>query len=155
MKSCSTHFPLIRLSAALVPLALLAGCVATQEAAVPRKQEVIAEPDAAGIHRRFITLQQVRPGMTREEVRGVVGGEVVVGYQLDDRQEKYYRPVTVSNPYRRQDLGIGSKTYEVDFYLLGIKAADGEVTDDELVPLVFHNDKLIGSGWPFLNSFKN
>jgi len=121
----------------------------------PKEQKTITEPDTAGVQRRFITLSQIHIGMSREEVRSVIGGEVIIGYQMEDVKNKYYKPVTVNNPYRRQDVGIGSETYEVDFYLLGIKTADGKVTDDELVPLVFHNNKLIGSGWPYLNSLKN
>jgi len=148
--SVQKAFPILSSAAICV---FVSGCVTTQEAV--RKQQTITEPDVTGVHRRFITLRQVRPGMNREEVRGVIGGELVIGYQMEDPRNKYYKPVTLNNPYRRQDLGIGAETYEVDFYLLGIKTADGEVTDDELVPLVFHNDKLIGTGWPFLNSLKN
>ncbi len=30
-----------------------------------------------------------------------------------------------------------------------VKKSDDKITDDELAPLVFQNDKLIGQGWDF------
>lgn len=34
-------------------------------------------------------------------------------------------------------------------------AADGAVSEDELTPLVFEKDVLVGNGWNFLNQLRN
>ncbi|MCJ7555009.1 MAG: DUF3192 domain-containing protein [Ignavibacteriaceae bacterium] len=46
---------------------------------------------------------------------------------------------------------IDDKIFEVWYYYTDMKAYDGAITDDELTPVVFENDKLIGWGQSFLN----
>jgi hypothetical protein len=58
----------------------------------------------------------------------------------------------ITNPYRSEILkGKDGGIYEVLFYYTDIKKQDGAITDDELTPLVFKENKLIGWGWSFLN----
>ena len=57
----------------------------------------------------------------------------------------------ITNPCEIATLQGNGKTIEVYYYYTGVKPADLEVSDDELTPLVFENEKLIGWGWPFLN----
>ncbi len=108
-------------------------------------------PDVSEMTRRFVTLRQVLIGMSRTEVRAVLALPVIVGYTLPDRDSQQYKPLTEDNPRRSETLKKGRKTYEVDYYLVGIQKQDGQINDDELVPLVFRNGKLIGMGWEFLN----
>lgn len=102
------------------------------------------------ISRRFISLRQVHKGMTRKEVASILGNRVVVGYELADPQRGRYKPVTINNPYRVENVQKGSVNYYIDYYLEKIKVQDDIVSDDELVPLVFRDDKLVGQGWGFL-----
>lgn len=107
--------------------------------------------DPQVMQRRFISTSQVRNGLTRQEVAGLLGKEVVAGYSLTDEASGEYSPITIPNPQRTETIQNGKKSYTVDYYLVGIKAADEKVSDDELVPVVFFNDRVVGMGWDFLN----
>lgn len=99
-------------------------------------------------------IQQVREGLSKEEVRGILGDEVVVGYEITDVKEGRTKALTVKNPQRTETVRRGDETYEVLFYFTHIRQADGVITDDELTPLVFHRDRLIGKGWRFLKKIR-
>jgi hypothetical protein len=123
---------------------ILAGCESVPvQSSLPVENGVMA--------RRFVALSQLRTGLSRAECATILGKEIVTGYELVDAAAKQYNPITISNPYRTEMISKNAKNYNVDYYLVGIKVADDKVSDDELVPLVFYNDHLIGSGWDFLN----
>lgn len=103
------------------------------------------------MQRRFISMSQIRAGLTRQEVASLLGKEVVTGYSLTDEASGEYSPITVPNPQRTETIQKGKKSYSVDYYLVGIKNADDKVSDDELVPVVYFNDHVAGIGWDFLN----
>lgn len=123
----------------VVLLSVLCGCASTQEA---------TPPDLSGLTHRFISLQQVHGGMTLEEIQAVLGKQVIVGYELVDEKAGQFKPIVVNNPYRRETV----KKYDVAYFFVGIKKADDQITDDELVPLVFKNGRLVGIGWPYLEA---
>lgn len=57
-----------------------------------------------------------------------------------------------NNPYKVETpLGRDGNLYEVLFYNTEQKNKDHVITDDELVPLVFNNNTLVGWGWAFLS----
>jgi len=112
----------------------------------------VEEIEASAMVRRFVSLRLVHQGMTRQEIQSVLNDKVIVGYELTDPAGRQYKPLTVDNPYRSQTVMRADKEYVVDYYLAGIKEQDDRVTDDELVPLVFYQDKLIGTGWAFLKA---
>lgn len=125
---------------------LITGC-----GTVPVQKTIAA--DQGVMLRRFVTLSQLRPGLTRAEVASLLGKEVVTGYELTDQSIGQYSPVTVTNPYRTETIVNNSRPYTVDYYLTGIKTADDKISDDELIPLVFSEDRLIGSGWDYLDQY--
>ncbi|MCB9771675.1 MAG: hypothetical protein H6754_03920 [Candidatus Omnitrophica bacterium] len=125
---------------------LLAGCASVETGpAKPSNTDIMQH--------RFISLSQLRTGLTRAEVVTLLGKEIVMGYALVDEAGDQYKPITVGNPYRVEVIEKNKKMYAVDYYLIGIKTADDTVSDDELVPLIFNNDRLIGIGWDFFNRF--
>lgn len=103
------------------------------------------------LSRRFISLRQVRRGMTQKEVAAVLHDKVITGYEMSQMKTGQYKPITVDNPHRVEVFKKGSKEFQIYYYLVGITKADGQVTDDELVPIVFKKNKVIGKGWKFLN----
>jgi hypothetical protein len=106
--------------------------------------------------RRFISLHQVKEGMKKQEVQDILPVEVIVGYELTDPAGEQYRPIIIKNPQRSESVSKGKKNYTVDYYLLGIKTPDDQITDEELVPLVYLNDKLVGIGWNYyIKQIKN
>jgi hypothetical protein len=102
------------------------------------------------MQRRFISLQRLHKGLTRAEAEALLGDKVVIGYELTDEKTGQYAPLTIVNPYRTQSLTKLWRQYTVVYYLVGIMNPDGQVTEDELFPLVFQSDRLVGMGWEFL-----
>jgi hypothetical protein len=141
----------MRHSAFFISLLMLAGCAVTvNEHKTPTTASVPATP--AGESYTFAsaeTIKKLMPGISREEALALIGRTTTTGYELQKFDE--YKPVTTANPYRSQKITRGSDVYEIDYYLSEIRKADGIVSDDELTPLVFQSDKLVGKGWDFLN----
>lgn len=100
-------------------------------------------------------IGSVRVGMTSREVAAVMGEKTTIGYERPDSVSAAYHAITVNNPYHKEFLKSGDKTYDVFYYFSHIQRADGIISSDELTPLVFEKDVLIGKGWDFLNKLKN
>lgn len=100
-------------------------------------------------------IYSVRVGMTYDEVAAAMGEKAVIGYDLADAFQGTHKPITVPNPYRKEFFKNGpNKAYDVVYYFTRIQKADGIISDDELTPLIFENDVLIGKGWEDLNKIK-
>ncbi len=99
---------------------------------------------------RLTRINSVRVGMTSREVAATMGEKTTIGYERPDPASSAYHPVTVSNPYHKEFLRGPDKTYDVFYYFAHIQRADGIISSDELTPLVFEKDILIGKGWDFL-----
>ena len=97
------------------------------------------------------TIRKLMLGISREEAVALIGRTVTTGYEMKAFGGGY-KPVTTANPYRSQKITKASDVFEVDYYLTEVHKADSIVTDDELTPLVFQADKLIGKGWEFFNT---
>lgn len=91
-------------------------------------------------------LANISTGMAKEEVLRVMGNRSVIAYQLGQRIE-------VKNPYRIENLagkeGDKEKKFVVLFYVTEMHGKDYRITDGKLTPLVFEDNKLIGTGWGF------
>jgi hypothetical protein len=100
-------------------------------------------------------IGQIPLGFSSKEVKNVLGQGVVIGYKRAGEDTKEFVPITLKNPYRIDILKTADRrTFEVVFYLTRIKHADGRITDDELVPFIFEDDRLVGKGWNFLERLK-
>jgi hypothetical protein len=95
-------------------------------------------------------FKAVQEGMSRDQVHKIMGQELVIGYSL---QETNYKPLTVPNPYKSES--INGTDYAIEYYIESIRQPDGVVSDNELMPLVFKEDKLVGRGWSFANSIRS
>ncbi len=104
---------------------------------------------------RLTRIGNVRPGLTSREVAATMGEKTTIGYERPEPGSRAYHPLTVNNPYHKESLRVADKTYDVFYYLSHIQRADGIISSDELTPLVFEKDILIGKGWDFLNKLKN
>jgi hypothetical protein len=86
-------------------------------------------------------LAKLTVGLRKEVVMEMMGTEASKGVFM-----------WIDNPYRSETLtGKDGKSYEVLYYYTELKQRDDRITDDELTPLVFHDGKLIGWGYPFLD----
>jgi len=126
---------------------LLGGCAVTYE-----QYQILEDPDP-GV-RRFVSTHHLQKGLSRAEAAAALGKQVIVGYEMSDSLEGHYKPIVKDNPQRVQNLHQGRHVYVVEFYFVGINQSDGEITDDEMTPLVFEQNHLIGWGWDFLNKLK-
>ena len=104
--------------------------------------------------REMVNLHSIHNGMSPQEVKTLLGDKVATGYDLVNPQKQSFTPITFKNPYREETLKNGDKTYEIAYYFTSIKKQDGMITNDELTPLVFENNRLIGQGWTFLDVLK-
>ncbi len=107
-----------------------------------------------GEGRQLVNPAAAHLGMSRQEVLGALGDHLTIGYEFDKAAPSQAKPITFKNPYRRETIAAGDKSYDVDYYFTSVKKPDDAISDDELVPFVFENDKLIGQGWEFLNQLK-
>jgi len=58
-------------------------------------------------------------------------------------------PKKVKNPYKTTIFKADRKTFEIMHYYTGPAGANGVIADNDLTPLVFENDTLIGWGREF------
>ena len=120
---------------------VLSGCVTMMEDAkssgsFPRELKSVAQ------------MRMVGTGMFKQEVRSILDEKITIGYE-QGKDGQTFLPLTLNNPYRFETLKKGDRVFEVYYYFVGIKQPDGKITDDELIPLVFENDRIIGKGWGF------
>ena len=101
--------------------------------------------------KNLVSLGQITQKMSKDEVQARLGDSVVIGYEIADEAGTNLKPIKIKNPQRVEIFQRGRRTFEVMFYLTQIRQADDKITDDELTPLVFENNQLIGQGWQFLN----
>jgi len=90
-------------------------------------------------------LQKLSIEMSKERVLAVMGtGEQNLLYAGK-----------INNPYKSEILRCKDEVFEVLYYYTDKKRdhiwrGDFAISEDELTPLLFNNDKLIGWGWEFM-----
>src|SRR3989338_1467805 len=123
--------------AVLVLMSLwVAGCVTVSDTPAP----ATPQPNVKSLS----SMQDVKGGMSKEEILQKMGNPSIVGYEMVSESTREYKPLTIANPYRSEILTRGSEKYEVLYFFTRPKNADGVITDDELNPLVFKEEKLEG-----------
>lgn len=127
----------------LMMVLFLTGCVNFNEEQVSAQSVLLRQNNLTNVNALTI-------GMTYQEVAAIMGPFVKIGYKESDYQTNGFEPITLKHPYRAETLNAQDKNYEVMYYFTVINNADGIVADDELTPLVFSDQKLIGKGWDFL-----
>jgi hypothetical protein len=121
----------------------LAGCASSP---VYNPMQTASPPEVAFNESGFKAVQE---GMTMDQVHQIMGKELVIGYIF---QDPVYKPLTIPNPYKSE--AIKDTGFFLEYYIEAIRRPDGIVSDNELMPLIFKNGKLIGRGWPLANSLR-
>jgi hypothetical protein len=88
-------------------------------------------------------------GLTKEDVIQKMGAEGSK-WCHDSFFGWCYRSETFGNPYRTAGFEVQGKHYLILYYYTDVKKLDDVLTDDELTPLIFEGDKLIGWGQDLL-----
>ncbi len=122
---------------------ILAGCVSMSEKSIPADPVLLKKSS-------LTKIDMVKVGMAYKEVLAIMDSSVKVGYQQSDQGSMVFEPINLKQPTRAEILTGQGKNYEVLYYFTDINKADGMIVDDELTPLIFQDQKLIGKGWDFL-----
>ena len=102
----------------------------------------------------FNQFYRVNLGSSPKEVNEILGYKINIGFQKDEKDGDF-KAIEIDNPYKSVSISVKEKTYKVDYYFKKINKADGVISDDELMPFVFENDRLIGKGADYLFRVKN
>lgn len=133
---------LTRLFPAVLFLACAAGCATTEE----------YNPVHTATRETFLlnekALQDVRMGMTQEQVHTIMGQQLTVGYEYQDAttDDSEAKPLTITNPYRTKDVQTLQGNCTIEYYVTAIHQPDGVISEDELMPLVFCKGVLTAKG---------
>lgn len=103
------------------------------------------------------SLSKLTVGMSKRQVSKIMRDKVFYLGGLDLAPNgAYFTPTwTIKNPYRSETVqGKDGKSLEVIYYVTNYKTKEKEISDEELTPLVFEDEKLIGWGWEFFQDRK-
>lgn len=121
-----------------------------KEAVIPKVKKEIVKP----IRKPLTNIGKVYVGMKKEEVMTIMGKRIAIGYEYINGSNRL-SPIFLRSPYRAEILTDAKAVFEVMYYFTDVKKADDIVSDEELTPLVFERNKLIGKGQDFLFKLKN
>lgn len=95
-------------------------------------------------------LMKLTSQMTTDQVLKVMGNKPIDAHS---RSGKFIG--TIYHPYKTQEVVSDEKKYKILFYYSHIRHSDAIITNSELTPIIFNEDKLVGVGWSFLDKLKN
>ena len=122
---------------------ILSGCATSpvyNPMQVDSKQEIVLNESS---------FKAIQVGMSLDQVHKIMGQEFIIGYA---GQTSGYKSLSIPNPYKEET--VKDTGFLIEYYVESIRQPDGVVSDNELMPLVFKNGKLIGRGWPLANSVR-
>ncbi len=100
-------------------------------------------------------LDNIRIGMSFQEVKDrLQNAEKIIGYDKNTASGEFQK-IYIKNPYRTEILKKNDTEYLVNYYFAEVKKPDGIVAEEELMPLIFKDNTLIGKGWDYLFRLKN
>ena len=114
----------------------------------------VIEPKLQKEENEVTSIENVYLGMTERTVSEIMGDEMVVGYQKN-RKTGVLEKINMGMVYRKEILKAGERIYLVKYYFTSTSKADGIISEEELTPLVFEQNRLVGSSWEFLFRLKN
>jgi len=89
------------------------------------------------IQKNSVSMMKLKIGMSSQDALNIMG----VGIMED-----------IANPVRVEMYNEKGKEIKVAYYYTQIQKSDGAITDDELTPIIFVDDKLIGISRAILES---
>ena len=96
----------------------------------------------------IFTPQQVRT-MNKEKLNELEIGmnENVVLMMMESKTFKIESaPFTIENPFKTEIYSNDEDVYKILYFYTDLVKRDGFITDEELTPIIFKNNKLIGWG---------
>lgn len=122
----------------------LFGCVS-----VPLEDPAVQQGFQKSSSANVLRLDKITRGMSYDDVRTIMGTSVVVGFDsLSEASSQQTQ--TIGNPFRMEMMSGKGKEFVVNYYFMYVLKSDGEISDDELMPVVFSDGKVSGKGWKYL-----
>ncbi|MFC1808941.1 DUF3192 domain-containing protein [Candidatus Omnitrophota bacterium] len=88
-------------------------------------------------------LIKLTPGMTKAQVLHIMQQNEAEDFDEDGTY-------AINNPYKSETLKGKRKTFEVVYYHTEVIERDRILERDELTPVIFFENKLLGWGWMYL-----
>lgn len=114
-----------------------------------------------------MSLLSLELGMPRSKVQEIMGNETMTssnyrpGFESFSEEENVFAFLkmtnaytTIPNPYCIDEVAGARKYYIIEYYVTGYAKEKTEVDEEDLTPVVFCNNKLIGWGWKYLAELK-
>ncbi|MFT5386938.1 MAG: hypothetical protein ACI9E5_000055 [Candidatus Omnitrophota bacterium] len=133
----------------ILVISFMSGCVAVNVSTQKSTAQIFREEPKA-----IAKIDYVFIGMTKDEVKGVLGEKLRIGYLRSQGDDKVLKAITLDSPYKSESFKGSTGSYDVLYYYTHVKRADNIIAEDEMTPLVFEEGKLIGKGWDFLFRLK-
>jgi len=89
-------------------------------------------------------LKNIAIGISKRYTIKTMGTDPIWAYKNREALE-------IPNPYKTEILRSENQIFEVIYYVTDVKDNELSITDDELTPIVFKNNVLVGWGWPYLS----
>jgi hypothetical protein len=106
------------------------------------------------VKKRLTNSHLLYKGMTYQDAVSIMGNELKIGYQEQANMPGAFEPMVVKSPHREELLEADGRTILVLVYYNEIRKSDGLMAQEELFPVVFENDVLIGKGWDYYYDLK-
>jgi hypothetical protein len=95
-------------------------------------------------------IDQLRVGMREESALTLMGDHLVVGYERQG--DGTFNQVTIPQPHEIRHHTQANSEYTVHYYVTHIQKPDGMISREELTPVVFGDQGLVGIGYEFLEN---
>ena len=115
-------------------------------------QSLLAANEIKQLPKILLDTDEIYVGMSAQEILDIWAKPILIGYERQGKEA--FKPILVKNPYRMEVLKNHGLDYEVMYFLVSIEKSDGIVSEEELVPLIFKQKKLIAKGRDFLIRLK-
>lgn len=96
-------------------------------------------------------LLKVDIGTTKARVLEVMGGVKKIQTHVNTTFVTKKHGIVINNPYSREfKTDSAGSTTEVLWYYTNTNKADGDITKEQLTPIVLEKNAVVGLGWDFL-----
>jgi hypothetical protein len=130
---------------------MVSGCVSVSFQETVENSKFVARIKESSL----TDIHKLKMGMKIQEVKAIMQAGVKIGYEKTGSDKQDFRRISLKNPYRIEEMKKQNRQYKVYYYFTHIVKSDGIISDEELTPIVFEYDTLIGKGWNYLFRLKN
>jgi len=99
-------------------------------------------------------LLKVDLGVTKTKVLEVMGGVKKIRTYVSSTLVLKKESIIINNPYNREfKTDSTGNTLEILWYYTNVNKADGDITKDQLTPIMLEKNAVIGLGWDFYEAY--